>query len=384
MQPIRVLAVTDMKREMAKIGVDPFGVKLMAGKAVFHVIKIENVDHRVANILKQEILSIGGEAACARAVMSRQLGESSVLLMATQAQYQELFRHLSYQPFGLKKISLKIKEVLNNQIKPQKKLRIMGILNITPDSFSDGGKYLDPDLAVERGLSMAAAGADILDLGGESSRPGSLSVSAKEEINRILPVLKKLSKQVRIPLSIDTYKATVAKAGMDHGASIINDISALRADPQMAKFVARYKNSVILMHMLGEPRTMQVNPKYQDVLSEIYTFLQNRIEFAQERGIKKDKIIIDPGIGFGKTVEHNLEILRKLSEFKSLGQPILVGASRKSFIGKIIQIEETDKRLSGSLAIAAWSYLNGASILRVHDVKETCQLIKTLAAVKNK
>jgi dihydropteroate synthase len=382
MTQARVLKVDDIRREMSKIGVDPCGIKLMSGKAVFRVIKLEEVDHRAANILKQEMLSLDGEAACSRDVMALKKGRASVLLFGTDAQLRKLILKLSYQPFGLKNIALQIKKLIDLSSRPAARPRLMGILNLTPDSFSDGGRFLDMASACERALVMEAEGADILDIGGESSRPGSLPVSPKEELRRVLPVLKELKNKIRIPISIDTYKAVVAEACLEQGASIINDISALRADREMVKLAARRKVKVILMHMQGKPRRMQAAPHYQDVVSEIYDFLGERIAWAEEHGVKKDNIIIDPGIGFGKTLEHNCEILRKLCEFKSLGCPLLLGGSRKSMIGKILNREPGD-RLSGSLAVAAWGLQNGADILRVHDVKETRELLRVLTAIKN-
>ena len=382
MTQARVLKVADIRREMQKIGVDPYGIKLMSGKAVFRVIKLEDVDHRVANILKQEMLSLGGEAACSRAVMSLKKGRAGVLLLGTAYQFRKLILKLSYQPFGLKNIAWQIKTLIDLGSRPAVKPLVMGILNITPDSFSDGGRFMDVASACEKALALAAEGADILDIGGESSRPGSRPVDTREELRRVLPVLKKLKNIIKIPISIDTYKAVVAEACLEQGASIINDISALRADKRMAKVAARHKARVVLMHMQGQPRHMQDQPHYQDVISEIYGFFAERIAWAEERGIPRDKMIIDPGIGFGKTLEHNCELLRKLSEFKSLGCPLLLGASRKTMIGKILRQEPAD-RLTGSLAVAAWGFQNGADILRVHDVKETRELLKVLTAIKN-
>ncbi|HDM08739.1 MAG TPA: dihydropteroate synthase [Candidatus Omnitrophica bacterium] len=254
---------------------------------------------------------------------------------------------------------------------------IMGILNITPDSFSDGGKYLDISKAVDRAMEMVDQGVDIIDIGGESTRPGAKSVSVDEELQRVIPVITAIRKKINIPLSIDTQKAEVAKQAIKAGADIINDVSALRFDPMMAEVVRKFNVPVILMHMKGRPRTMQRAPKYGDVVSEIYNFLANRIEWAKQRGIDEDKIIIDPGIGFGKTLEHNLEILRRLREFRSLGRPILIGTSRKSFIGMILNLPPQE-RLNGTLASCALAIANGADILRVHDVKEVKELAKVM------
>ncbi len=378
----RVLTVADIKKEMAKIGVDPYGIKLMAGKADLLVIKIESIDHRAANILKQEMLSLGGETACSRGVMSLQQGKAPILLLGTPAQYRKLIFKLMYQPFGLKEFSAHLKTTIDNYFQKIKKVQIMGILNVTPDSFFDGGKYFASELAVSRALEMIKEGADIIDIGGESSRPGSTPVSVQEELARILPIVKALTKKTKVPISIDTYKSEVANTCLAQGACIINDISALRFDRRMAKAAVKYKAKVVLMHMQGTPRRMQKDPHYHDVVSEVFQFLEERIQYAASQGLARGNLIIDPGIGFGKTLKHNLALLQKLSEFRSLGVPILLGVSRKSMIGNILG-NDPDKRLTGSLAAAAWGYLQGANILRVHDVHATKELLKVLEAVKS-
>lgn len=246
---------------------------------------------------------------------------------------------------------------------------IMGVLNVTPDSFSDGGKFLAPDNAISRAQQMIEEGADIIDIGGESSRPGSEPVSEEEELNRIIPVLDALS-SAEIPISVDTYKANVAEKALAKGAAIINDISGLNFDPELADVVAEHNASIILMHTLGKPKTMQKNIYYDDVIEDIHQYLENSIETAMNAGISEENIVIDPGIGFGKTIEHNLEIIKRLKEFSDLNKPILIGTSRKSFIGKILDLPVED-RLEGTLATLAVSIMNGAKILRVHDVKES-------------
>ena len=259
-----------------------------------------------------------------------------------------------------------------------KRTIIMGILNVTPDSFSDGGKFFSVDDAVKQAVRMEEEGADIIDIGGESTRPGSNAISLDEEMNRVIPVVEELVNKIKIPISVDTYKSEIAKKSLDLGASMINDISALRSDKKLANVVAGYDVPICLMHMKGEPRNMQVNPVYDDVVKEIHDFLKERAEYAISCNIKKENIIIDPGIGFGKRtgkgIEDNCEILDRLFEFKDLGFPILVGASRKKFIGNICGGEEplpVTERLEGSLAAACIAIVNGADIVRVHDVKET-------------
>lgn len=258
---------------------------------------------------------------------------------------------------------------------------IMAILNVTPDSFYDGGRRLDPGKAIADGIEMAGAGADVIDIGGESTRPGARPVSADEELERVLPVIRGLRREIRVPISIDTYKSRVARGALAQGADIVNDISALRFDPEMVGLVAAEKVPVVLMHMQGSPRTMQAAPRYDDVVREVEAFLALRIQYAVERGVERDKIIIDPGLGFGKTLEHNLALLRGLPALASLGQPLLVGASRKTFIGKILGAEPGE-RLEGSLAAAAAAVLAGVNIIRAHDVKETWKAVRVADAIR--
>ncbi|MBI3353678.1 MAG: dihydropteroate synthase [Nitrospirae bacterium] len=262
----------------------------------------------------------------------------------------------------------------------KKRPYIMGILNVTPDSFSDGGLYLNIEKAVEHARRMAAEGADIIDIGGESSRPGAGSVSLNEELKRVIPVIEALSRKIDVPISIDTYKAEAARQSLNAGASIINDISGLRFDPMMVKVAAEANAPVIIMHMKGIPRDMQKRPLYKDVVKEIISFFKERISYAIKNGIKKNKIIIDPGIGFGKTVRHNLEIIKRLGEFRSLGVPILLGPSRKSFIGRILDAAP-EKRMEGTAAVVAIGIANGANIVRVHDVKAMADVAKATDAI---
>ncbi|MBW1895255.1 MAG: dihydropteroate synthase [Deltaproteobacteria bacterium] len=266
----------------------------------------------------------------------------------------------------------------------------MGILNITPDSFSDGGKYFNLKSAVARGRRLVEEGADIIDIGGESTRPFSEPVSAEEEIRRVVPVIENLAKHIPVPVSIDTTKAMVAERAIEAGASMINDISALRLDDRMGNVAAKYEVPVILMHMLETPKTMQVSPVYDDPVKEIKEFLENAINRAESKGIPKSKIIIDPGVGFGKTVEHNLILIKHLREFLSLNVPVLLGPSRKKFIRTILE-DGTGREVKPDLpevetcthAAIACAVLNGAHIVRVHDVAGTRATVKIVDAVKN-
>jgi dihydropteroate synthase len=256
----------------------------------------------------------------------------------------------------------------------------MGILNVTPDSFSDGGRYLDASRAIAYAHQMIEDGADIIDIGGESSRPGASPVSTDEELARVLPVIEALANGTEALLSIDTYKPAVARSALQAGANIVNDITAL-GNADMAGIVAAMDAGLILMHMKGVPRTMQRSPVYRDLIPEILTFLRQRIDKAQTEGVCPDRIMIDPGIGFGKTGEHNLEILRCLDRFRSLEKPILIGTSRKAFIGKILNLPNPDDRLEGTAATVAWAIAHGADVVRVHDVKPICQVTQMTDAI---
>ncbi len=258
--------------------------------------------------------------------------------------------------------------------------RIMGILNVTPDSFSDGGRYLDVDHAITYAHQMVEDGADIIDIGGESSRPGALPVSIDEELARVLPVIEDLANRTATLISIDTYKSAVARRALQAGAHIVNDITAL-GDVEMARVVAEMDAGLILMHMKGVPRTMQRSPVYHDLIDEVQTFLRQRVDKAQAEGVCPDQIMIDPGIGFGKTAEHNIEILRRLDAFRSLDKPILIGTSRKSFIGRLLNLPNPDDRLEGTAATVAWAIAHGADVVRAHDVKAMCQVAQMTDAI---
>ncbi|MFZ7125175.1 MAG: dihydropteroate synthase [Desulfobacterales bacterium] len=267
---------------------------------------------------------------------------------------------------------------------------VMGILNITPDSFSDGGRFFSYEVAVAQGTKMAAEGADIIDIGGESTRPFSEMISEAEEIRRVVPVVEALAKTIDVPISVDTMKAEVARRSLDAGAAIINDISALRHDPDMAGLVAETGVPVILMHMLGSPKTMQVNPIYENVVEDIIRFLEEAMASAERQGVDRGRIIIDPGLGFGKTMAHNLTLLQQVPRFASLDAPILIGASRKKFIRTLLRSPDREEPSPqspevavGSLAAVAAAVLGGAHIVRVHDVAETRATVAVTDAIRN-
>jgi len=400
---VKVLKLKDREaiaEEFRKIGVHPKGAELMIPKALFKIIKVDRIDTRAANLVKQKMLSIGGDAAVPECVSRFKRGKCSIIIFGTELQYVKLAENLKFQPYGLKLLAEKIFSLLREEsssrvkevILPRRKIKIpagqpliMGILNVTPDSFYDGGKYYDIDRAVAHAEFMISEGAQIIDVGGESSRPGALPIAKEEEITRVVPVIKKIAKRTNTIISVDTYKAEVAERAIEAGAEIVNDISALRLDKNMVDVVRKYKVGVILMHMRGTPRTMQKNIYYKDVISDIRNFLQKRAEHAIESGVNRNSIMVDPGIGFGKTVEHNLQVLSHLDEFKSLNFPLVLGTSRKSFIGKILGSEKNplppEERLVGSIATYAYAVLNGVDVLRVHDVKETREMIKVLSAI---
>ena len=258
---------------------------------------------------------------------------------------------------------------------------VMGILNVTPDSFSDGGRFFRPDLAVQQALDMVADGADMVDVGGESTRPGSGPVTAREETRRVVPVIEELAAQTSVPISIDTQKAPVAEAALDAGARIINDVSALRTDPDMARLAAERRVPVCLMHMQGTPKMMQKDPTYGEVVGDVIRWLGERIEFAEAAGIGRDSILVDPGFGFGKTAQHNLELLRRLHELHALGCPVLVGTSRKSTLGAVLSAEP-DRRLYGTLATVACAAMSGCHVVRVHDVAPALDVVRTCEAIR--
>jgi dihydropteroate synthase len=259
---------------------------------------------------------------------------------------------------------------------------VMGIVNVTPDSFSDGGCFASPQTAIDHALGLMDEGADLLDIGGESSRPGAARVPLNEELRRVLPVVEALAKRSTIPLSVDTCKADVARTCLAAGAAVINDITALTGDPDMAETIRAARAGVVLMHMRGEPAAMQVNPHYEDVVLDIAKFFEERLQVLADLGIASEQTVLDPGIGFGKTLEHNLELLARLGEFRNLGRPVCLGVSRKGFIGKLVD-RPVAERLAGSLSVACYALARGtAQIVRVHDVRETSEALKIVEAIR--
>lgn len=369
------------RKELERIGVDPVGVVMMTGKMFTRCIRINALQCRQANILKQEMLSLGGDAAVARGTVSCSVQHTDTILIGTDKQLQLLCKKLEAQPFGLSALANVLTRFLTDSFTPPgiwvtsrrefslARPLIMGILNLTPDSFSDGGNYCTPSRAVEHALQMEAEGADIIDIGGESTRPGAKPVSACEELDRIMPVIEQLSGTLGCAISVDTWKSDVARSAVSAGAEIINDISGFNFDPLMADVAAESGAAAVLMHTRAKPDKMQRNTVYSDLMSQIAAELQISVSRALLAGIPRNRIAIDPGIGFGKDSGGNLEILRRLAELKFLGLPILIGTSRKSFIGAVLGKNSASERLYGTASTVALSVANGASILRVHDVR---------------
>jgi len=382
--PARVLHIAtplDAEQELRLIHVDPVGIAMMAAKMLTRCVKLTGLQCRQANILKQEMLALGGDAAVARGTVACSIDKTDVILIGTDKQLHTLCGKLAPQPFGLPALAVELKQVLTFAMQRPRFWRtsqrdltlerplIMGILNVTPDSFSDGNLYSDPQRAIDRALEMVAEGADIIDIGGESTRPGAAPVPAEDELKRVIPVIAGLACRTPCPISVDTWKSTVAQAAMDAGAAIVNDISGFTFDPQMATVAARTGAGAVLMHTRGTPHSMQHDTVYADLVGEVIHSLRRSLDLAGEAGIEQERVAVDPGIGFAKTAAQNLEILRRLREFTSIGLPLLAGTSRKSFIGKALN-RDTGQRTLGTAATVALAVQGGADILRVHDVRE--------------
>lgn len=399
MRIFRFSCQDEVRKIMHDIGVDPYGIKIMLPKASSFLIRLNAISNIAANIIKQEMLSLGADVAISRGALTGKTQKTDCLIIGRLDQLNSLARKLELQPFGLRKVANELNENIKNyskndfglalgkySLKLGERTHIMGILNVTADSFSGDGLYRTKcdnylKLALGKAEKMLKEGADIIDIGGQSSRPGAKSISTKEEILRTLPIIKFLVKKINAPISIDTTRLEVAKAALEAGAQMINDISGLK-DKRLARLAAKSNAAVVIMHMLGRPMNMQKIIAYQSLIDDITGYLKRAIEHAQSSGIKPDKIVIDPGIGFGKKLGHNFEIIRKLADFKVLGKPILLGPSRKSFIGKVLKVNPRD-RVFGTVAACVMAAERGAHILRVHDVKEVNQALNLAAAVNS-
>lgn len=382
------------ERLLAGAGVDPAGIRIITQKTYSLMLQVEGVPAPAANILKQQLLSLGGDAAVHRDVITGRPDPTTVYIVGDARRLGELSGKLAYQPFGLQELGGEIDSLLERLGNPPRAVSIpggtldlheiplvVGILNVTPDSFSDGGLYLDPDAARDRAQQMAAEGAAIIDIGGESTRPGARALTAREELDRITVALEKVAAAVNVPVSIDTQKADVARAALEAGAAIINDTSGLRCDPRMVEAAVETGAAVVIMHMQGTPETMQDTPHYDDAVSEIIEWLDVRTAALIASGVQRDKIIVDPGIGFGKRLEDNLALVEEIAAFHGLGFPVLVGYSRKSFLGGITGREPAE-RIYGGLAALGKCLEGGVQFVRVHDVKETIDFIKVWRALE--
>jgi len=397
--PLNIENKAAAKTILARNNVSKEGIAILSPKCVHAAFKIEGITSWAANVIKQHMLSLGSDAAIERSALVKNI-VTSAIVFGNMNQLEKLCAKLSSQPFGLHEVSEKLSSYLEESHKQTfiiqarnrkisvKQPMVCGIINVTPDSFSGDG-LLRPccssrdyaALALERAGGMIQAGARMIDIGAQSSRPGALPLSCEEEIRRISPVLKAIRKTYKnIILSVDTYKFKVAKVALGYGVDVINDIMALRASPCMASLIRKERAGYIMMHMQGSPKTMQAHPHYQQVTEDIMDFFSRRLSFAQQKGIMLKQIILDPGIGFGKTATDNLTIINQLYKFKVFGRPLMLGLSRKSFIGKVLDAS-VENRLAGSLAAGVVALLRGTHILRVHDVKETAQIVQMVSAI---
>jgi len=393
--PARVLeadSLAEVAREVARTESDPEGVAIMTRKGRVYPVRLDGISLKAAPLLKQETLSVGADSAHARGVADHSVATTSVVILATWGQYQRLLPKLRRQPFRLAEAAAEIDRALRAYVarRPRSIVgphrafvlgdqpRVLGVVNVTPDSFSDGGKFLDPKEAVAQAERLVAEGASMVDIGGESSRPGATPVSPEVEWARIGPVVTTLAGRLAVPISVDTRHAEVVTKAVDAGADVINDIEGLRSEA-MRRAVARTGAATIVMHMRGDPTTMQSDLAYADLRSEVFLTLAAATDRAVADGVPADRILVDPGLGFGKSAEQSLELLVHLGEFRSLGFPVVVGASRKSFLGRVLGSDDPAERLEAGLAAAVVAAERGAALVRTHDVRPT---VRALALVR--
>jgi len=393
--PARVLEVeslAEIAREVARTESDPEGVAIMTRKGRIYAVRLDGVSLKAAPLLKQETLSVGADSAHARGVADHSVASSSVVILATWGQYQRLIPKLRRQPFRLAEAAAEIDRALRTYVSRSPRTirgphhtfvvgdrpRAMGVVNVTPDSFSDGGQHLDPKTAVAHAERLVAEGAAIVDIGGESTRPGATPVSPDAEWARVGPVLAGLAGRLSVPISVDTRHPEVAAQAVDAGADVVNDIEGLRSS-EMRRVVARSGAAVIAMHMRGDPSTMQSDLTYHDLRDEVFSFLAAATDRAVAEGVPADRILIDPGLGFGKSAEQSLELLLHVGELRSLGYPVVVGASRKSFLGWMLGTDDPAYRLEAGLAAAVVAAERGVALVRTHDVGPT---VRALALVR--
>jgi dihydropteroate synthase len=386
----------EVARELEATDSDPEGVGIMARKGRIYPIRLDAVSLKAAPLLKQEILAVGGDSAHARGIADHTASSTAVVLIATWGQYQHLLPKLRRQPFRLKELADEVEGALHaatargprtvrgahRTIPLGDRPRVLGVVNVTPDSFSDGGRFLDPAAAVAQAERLVREGADAIDLGGESTRPGAEPVSPEAEWARVGPVLGRLAGSLEVPISVDTRQAEVAAKAVDAGADLVNDVEGLRSEA-MRRVVARTGSAAIVMHMRGEPRTMQQDVGYGDLRGEVFRNLQEATDRAIGEGIGPERLLVDPGLGFGKSPAQSLELLLHLAELRSLGFPVVVGASRKSFLGWALGEASPDERLEAGLAAAVLAAERGADWVRTHDVGPTVRALALLARAQS-
>ncbi|MGO5074927.1 dihydropteroate synthase [Clostridium sporogenes] len=380
--------------ELSKIGVHDGSINIFMNKNSITPLKIFNVLAPAANIIKQELMALGGDCAINKYCVNCKVETSDIILLGTDRQYKKLLLKLKCMTFfRIQEIAAELENYIKNhkEIKTILKdgreinyenLKVMGIINCTPDSFYEGSRKNSIEEALKTAEKMLKEGAEILDIGGESTRPGSDPIDEEEEIKRVVPVIKEIKNKFKDAIiSIDTYRANTAKAAIEAGADIVNDISAMKYDENMVKVVKEYDVPVILMHIKGKPKDMQIDPVYEDLMKEIHFYFNERIDYCKAHGIREDKIILDPGIGFGKTVEHNLKLMNRIEELKSFNLPVLLAASRKAIIGKVLG-DVPEERLEGTIALSCLAVDAGLQMVRVHDVKENIRAIRMLEAIR--
>jgi len=390
-----VESLADIAREVERTASDPEGVAIMTRKGRIYPVRLDHISLKAAPLLKQESLSVGADSAHARGIADHSVATTSVVLLATWGQYHRLIPKLKRQPFRLAEAADEIERALRAYVSrsprtirgPHRSFlvgdrpRVMGVLNVTPDSFSDGGQHLDPKEAVAHAERMAAEGAELIDIGGESTRPGATPVSPEQEWARVSPVLASLAGRLSVPISVDTRHAEVAAKAVDSGADVVNDVEGLRSEA-MRRTVARSGAAVVAMHMRGDPTTMQKDLVYADLRGEVFGELAAATDRAIAEGVGAEKILIDPGLGFGKSAEQSLELLLHVGEFRSLGYPVVLGASRKSFLGWVLDTNDPAQRLEAGIAAAVMAAERGVALVRTHDVAPTVRALSLVRAAE--
>jgi dihydropteroate synthase len=388
---LRIVGNREALRILESLGVTERAAHVLRRSVLHRVVHLGPLPNEAARSLRREMTRLGGEAALPEPAWAPD-GTTDVLLAGTLHHFDDLTRSLSVGEPEMRRIGGAIEHALDRDASVPRLLRlrhgvvtldrtfVMGVLNVTPDSFSDGGEFLETKTALDHALEMEADGADFIDVGGVSSRPGAPDVPLDEELRRVMPVLECLSRRVKVPISIDTRRAEVARRAIDAGVSIVNDISGLEADPEMAGVVAEAGAGCILMHMRGTPITMGQLTDYADLVSDVYRYLAERVAWARAQGMAGDHLLVDPGIGFAKTQEQSLILLQRLGEFRSIGLPLVVGTSRKSFIGAVLD-RPVDERAFGTMATVAWSVFQGARVVRVHEVASAVEVARMADAL---